>query len=84
MIDRASLASDNVSLQQELPEAEATNLLAHGDFIQNKVKAANELGRQIGGEGQLSFIRDLPLRAHQDGDAQNSKASELKISGCSR
>jgi SNF2 family DNA or RNA helicase len=63
-IDRASLAIETLNLQQERLEAEATNLLAHGDFIQNKVKAANELGRYIRGEDLLSFIRDFLLRSY--------------------
>jgi superfamily II DNA or RNA helicase len=63
-IDRACVAIETVSLQQERLEAEATNLLAHGDFIQNKVKAANELGRYIRGEDLLSFVRDFLLRAY--------------------
>jgi superfamily II DNA or RNA helicase len=63
-IDRASVAIETLSLQQERLEAEATNLLAHGDFIQNKVKAANELGRYIRGEDLLSFTRDFLMRAY--------------------
>ena len=33
-------------------------LLGHGDFIQNKVKAAHELGRYIRGEDLLVYVRD--------------------------
>jgi len=63
-IDRARIAIENVNRQQEVLEEEATTLLAHGDFIQNKVKAANELGRYIRGADLLSFIRDYLLRAY--------------------
>lgn len=61
-IDRAAVAIETVNLQQERLEAEATNLIAHGDFIQNKVKAANELGRYIRGEDLLAFVRDFFLK----------------------
>jgi superfamily II DNA or RNA helicase len=76
-IDRASLAIENVSIQQERLEAEATNLLAHGDFIQNKVKAANELGRYIRGEDLLSFIRDFLLRAYPGTRMLEESSSKL-------
>lgn len=58
-IDRARVAIETVSLQQEQLESEASSLIAHGDFIQNKVKAANELGRYIRGEDLFSFIQDF-------------------------
>lgn len=58
-IDKSAVAIENVNrLQLEL-EAEATNLIAHGDFIQNKVKAADELGRYIRGEDLLAYIKDF-------------------------
>jgi hypothetical protein len=58
-IDKSAVAIENVHrLQLEL-EAEATNLIAHGDFIQNKVKAADELGRYIRGEDLLAYIKDF-------------------------
>lgn len=63
-IDRACVAIENVNRQQEQLEVEATNLLAHGDFIQNKVKAANELGRYIRGIDLLSFVRDFLQKAY--------------------
>ena len=58
-IDKSAVAIETVHrLQLEL-EAEATNLIAHGDFIQNKVKAADELGRYIRGEDLLAYIKDF-------------------------
>lgn len=65
-IDQARMAIEQVSLQQGDLEAEATNLIAHGDFIQNKVKAAKELGRYIRGEDLLSYVRDF-LNQHYEG-----------------
>ena len=57
-INQASLAIENMNRQQAELEAEATHLIAHGDFIQNKVRAAHELGRYIRGEDLLSYVRD--------------------------
>lgn len=65
-IDGASVAIANVNRQQEQLESEATHLIAHGDFIQNKVKAANELGRYIRGEDLLSYVKDF-MNRHYEG-----------------
>jgi superfamily II DNA or RNA helicase len=58
-INQAHLAIENTHRQQEQLEAEATQLIAHSDFIQNKVRAAKELGRYIRGEDLLSYVRDF-------------------------
>ncbi len=57
-IDRARVAIETLRERQEQLEAQATQLMGHGDFIQNKVKAAHELGRYIRGEDLLAFARD--------------------------
>ena len=62
-IDRAKVAIETFRRQQENLEQEATQLIAHGDFIQNKVRAANELGRYIRGEDLLAYVRDFLERA---------------------
>lgn len=59
LIDKTSVALEAVSRMQEKLEDEATTLIAHGDFIQNKVKAAKELGRYILGEDLLAYVRDF-------------------------
>jgi hypothetical protein len=64
-IDAAGVAIETINRQQQLLESEATQLIAHGDFIQNKVKAAHELGRYIRGEDLLSFVRDFLLRHYE-------------------
>ena len=64
-IDDASVAIATVNRQQEQLESEATHLIAHGDFIQNKVKAANELGRYIRGEDLLSYVQDFLIRYYE-------------------
>lgn len=64
-IDQARVAIETVNRQQEQLESEATKLIAHGDFIQNKVKAANELGRYIRGEDLLNFVKDFLDRQYE-------------------
>lgn len=58
-IDKARVAIENVSRMQDKLEAEASSLIAHGDFIQNKVKAAKELGRYIRGHDLLAYVQDF-------------------------
>jgi len=65
-INSACQAIANLNRQQEKLEAEATNLIAHSDFIQNKVKAANELGRYIRGEDLFPYVKDF-LDRHYEG-----------------
>jgi superfamily II DNA or RNA helicase len=63
-INQASVAIENMNRQQVELEAEATQLIAHGDFIQNKVRAARELGRYIRGEDLLTYVRDFFYEAY--------------------
>lgn len=58
-IDRASIAIETLNRQQETLEREASQLIAHGDFIQNKVRAAKELGRFIRGEDLHTYVKDF-------------------------
>lgn len=48
--------------RQQRDEAEldekATQLLGHGDFIQNKAKAAHDLGRYVRGDDLYFFVKD--------------------------
>lgn len=57
-IDRTQVAIATMNRQQKHLEEEATNLIAHGEFIQNKVRAANELGRYIQGEDLYNYVKD--------------------------
>jgi superfamily II DNA or RNA helicase len=63
-IDRAKVAIETARRQQEQLEEEATHLIAHGDFIQNKVRAANELGRYVRGQDLLAYVRDYLEREY--------------------
>jgi superfamily II DNA or RNA helicase len=58
-IDKARVAIENVNRMHEKLEAEASSLIAHGDFIQNKVKAAKELDRYIRGNDLLAYVQDF-------------------------
>lgn len=80
-IDRSNVTLANNSRQQEQLEAEATHLIAHGDYIQNKVKAAKELGRYIRGEDLLAYARDF-LDRHYPGTRMliaSGNALEVKL-----
>jgi SNF2 family DNA or RNA helicase len=63
-IDRSSVALATINRQQQELEAEAAHLIAHGDFILNKVKAANELGRYIRGQDLLAYVSDFLVREY--------------------
>jgi SNF2 family DNA or RNA helicase len=63
-INRTCVTIETNSRQQERLEEEATHLIAHSEFIQNKVKAARELGRYIRGEDLLSYVKDFLNRTY--------------------
>lgn len=65
-INRTGLAIENNRKQQEILEQEASHLIAHGDFIQNTVKAAHELGRYIRGEDLMIYFKDF-IALHYQG-----------------
>lgn len=83
LIDRTQVAIANVNRQQKLLEEEATNLIAHGEFIQNKARAANELGRYIQGDDLYNYVKDYfqrqypGTRFHSEGGDANLVRVEL-------
>lgn len=83
-IDRASVAIENLNRQQADLEREATQLIAHGDFIQNKVRAAKELGRFIRGEDLLAYVKDFLEREFEGSrllvSDENDQEYELDLS----
>ncbi|RKT44683.1 helicase-like protein [Thiocapsa rosea] len=58
-IEQTCQAVENTNRLQAELEEEATRLIAHGEFIQNKVRAARELGRYLRGEDLLAYVRDF-------------------------
>lgn len=57
-IEKSYLVLVRLDREQKRLEEEATQLIAHGDFIQNKVKAAETLGRYIQGSDLLVYVSD--------------------------
>lgn len=76
-IERASVAIETVNRQQAQLEEEATQLIAHGDFIQNKVRAAKDLGRYLRGQDLLAYARDFLEPEFPGTRMLESDASEL-------
>ena len=60
-IERNQQALAEVRLRQTQLEAEAPNLIAHGDFIINKVNAANNLERYVRSEDLYAYVTDYVL-----------------------
>lgn len=58
-IGDAALALENIRRSEEQLNARAAELLGHGDFIQNKAKAAMDLGRYIRGDDLYHFVKDF-------------------------
>jgi superfamily II DNA or RNA helicase len=63
-INRSSVAIETINRQQQQLESDATQLIAHGEFIQNKVRAARELGRYIRGQDLLAYVGDFLYREY--------------------
>lgn len=63
-INLSSVAIETINRQQQQLESDATQLIAHGEFIQNKVRAARELGRYIRGEDLLAYVGDFLYREY--------------------
>lgn len=57
-IDDAAMAMENLRRSEEELNARATELLGHGDYINNKVRAAMDLGRYIRGDDLYHFVKD--------------------------
>ena len=57
-IDQTAQAIANQRENQERLEAEAAGLTAHGDYVLNKAKAANEMRRFIDGQSLWIYARD--------------------------
>ena len=80
-INRTSVTIETNSRQQEILEAEATHLIAHGEFIQNKVRAAKELGRYIRGDDLLAYVKDFLDRSYPGSRmlAANGNPMEMRL-----
>jgi hypothetical protein len=64
-IEQSLMALEESQRQHKLLEAEAPNLVAHGDFIINKVRAANDLGRFIRSDDLYAYVTDFIVEKYQ-------------------
>lgn len=78
-LDQASIAIQTNNRQQQALEEDASQLIAHGDFIQNKVKAAKELGRFIRGEDLLVYVRDFMCKEFQGTSFISSSGNAMEV-----
>jgi len=61
-IEQNRQALAETKLRQEKLEAEAPNLVAHGNFIMNKVRAAKDLQRYVHSDDLFAYVTDfLPI-----------------------
>lgn len=58
-IDNAALVIETTNRTQAQLEEQATHLIAHGEYIQHKVRAAKDLGRYIRGTDLLAYVKDF-------------------------
>jgi len=64
-IDQTAVAVETLNRTSELLEQDATQLIAHGDYIQNQVNAAREIGRYVTGEDLYRYIRDFIIKNYE-------------------
>ena len=57
-IERTYIAVENTRRQQDELEAKASHLIAHGDYILNRVRAAHELKRRITDRDLKIYVKD--------------------------
>ena len=70
-------ALSNLRREEERLEENACNLMAHGDYILNQVRAARELGRWITGEDIWIYIRDFFYANYHGCEFRQLKDDEL-------
>ena len=78
-ISHAAIVLERNDLEQQKLEREATQLIAHGDFIQNKVKAAASLGRYLQGLDLFVYVNDYLRTAFPGTDFLAREADESKV-----
>ncbi len=76
-IEQAAMALENYRLQEEELEQEAGNLIAHGDYILNQVRAIRELNRWITGEDLWIYIRDFVIREYKGSEFRQVNPNDL-------
>ena len=76
-IEQTAIAVEKNRRQEEDLEQEAGNLIAHGDYILNQVRAARELSRWITGEDLWNYVHDFFSREYSGCEFRQLKVNEL-------
>ena len=76
-IEQTAMAVATYRRHEEELEQEAGNLIAHGDYILNQVRAARELSRWITGEDLWIYVHDFISRQYSGCDFKQIKVNEL-------
>lgn len=63
-IEQTAMALEQQRRDQLELDEKASNLLGHGDFIQNKARAARDLGRFVRGEDLYFYVKDYLERTY--------------------
>ena len=79
-ISNAAIVLERQDMEQQRLEREATQLIAHGDFIQNKVKAAASLGRYLHGSDLFAYANDYLRKVFPGTDFLAKDADDSKVS----
>lgn len=76
-IEQTALAIENNRNTEEKLEHEASNLIAHGDYILNQIKASRELNRLITGNDLWIYTRDFFGRYYTNCDFKQIDNNKL-------
>ncbi len=76
-IEQTAIAVEKNRRQEEHLEQEAGNLIAHGDYILNQVRAARELSRWVTGEDLWNYVHDFFSREYSGCEFRQLKANDL-------
>lgn len=76
-IEQAAAAASNYRLEEERLEAEASSLIAHGDYVLNEIRASRELSRWITAEDLFVHIRGFFSRKYEGSSFRQIEADGL-------
>jgi superfamily II DNA or RNA helicase len=76
-IEQTAQALANIKNQEEQLEEQANNLIAHGEYILNQVKAAKELNRIISAGDLYYFVRDFIIKQYPGCELKQLNENDL-------
>ena len=76
-IEQAADAASNYRLEEERLEAEASSLIAHGDYVLNEIRASRELSRWITPEDLLVHVRGFFSRKYEGSSFRQVQPDDL-------